>query len=311
MEAPDGRERGRTLLLVGAGPIGLAASSAAVDDGVATVVGVVDPDPEARESAQDLLDCPGFASLPIRVGKVADVAIVAFSSNAVATAPTVLSLLENGCHVVTTCEGLAFPDTDIAQRLTTAATANDVSVVVTGANPGFVMDRLASVVALAGRNVREVSVTRRLDTRTRRGPLVAKTGRGLTEVEFRALAAAGRLGHMGLPESARLIADALGWREQDLTSTLEPVLDGQGEVLGQHQLLTLQADAGRRVVMDLEMSWGAESPGDSIAVRGEFDLDVEVKGGYPGDKGTTAMVVRAVDGIERRMPGFHRPTDYR
>jgi hypothetical protein len=80
-------------------------------------------------------------------------------------------------------------------------------------------------------------------------------------------------------------------------------------VLGQHQVFTLVADGSRRLVFDLEMSWGARDPGDWISASGEFDLEVEVHGGYPGDEGTTAMVVRAISSIAHRSPGFYRPTD--
>lgn len=171
------------------------------------------------------------------------------------------------------------------------------------------MHRLATMVAIAGRDVHTVTVVRRLDTRTRRGPLVAKTGYGLPVEEFRALAGAGRLGHVGLAESANLVAEELGWNQRQSTSTLEPVLDANGDVLGQHQVFTLDAEGSKRLVFDLEMSWGAPDPGDRITASGEFDIDVEVHGGYPGDEGTTAMVVRGISTITQRSPGFYRPTD--
>lgn len=183
------------------------------------------------------------------------------------------------------------------------------SVVVTGANPGFVMDQFVTTVALAGRNVNAIRVQRRLDTRTRRGPLVAKTGCGLPVDDFTTQAAAGQLGHVGLRESARLVAESLGWEIEETRSVLEPVLGDTGEVLGQHQIFTLAADRARTLVFDLEMSWGAPDPGDRIVVSGEFDIDVEIHGGYPGDEGTTAMVVRAIEMIARRTPDFYRPTD--
>jgi hypothetical protein len=299
----------RTLLLVGAGPIGLSAASAATSDGVARVIAVVDPDEQARHTASQTFACPTYPSIADIGPELPDVALVAFSSKADVTASTINELLIRGCHVVTTCEELAFPNDEVRGSLLDAALAAGVAVVATGANPGFVMDRLATTVALAGRNVATVKVVRRLDTKTRRGPLVTKTGYGLPVEEFRALADAGRVGHMGLSESAHLVAEALGWEPQDTSSLLEPVLSDTGDVLGQHQIFTLHAGGARTLEFDLEMSWGAAEPGDRITVTGDFAIDVEVHGGYPGDAGTTAMVVQAISTIERRAPGFYRPTD--
>ncbi|MDA2980001.1 MAG: Gfo/Idh/MocA family oxidoreductase [Actinomycetota bacterium] len=299
----------QTLLLVGAGPIGLAAALAAASDGAARVIGVIDPEEQARQKAGEMLNCTTYPSLADLEGERPDVALVAFTSAAAATVPTVISLVARGCHVVTTCEELAYPPEDLRDELVAAAKVAGVAIVVTGANPGFVMDRLATVVALAGRNVHAVTVVRRLDTRTRRGPLVAKTGYGLPVEEFRALAGEGRLGHVGLKESANLVAEELGWSPRQSTSTLEPVLGDNGEVLGQHQVFTIDAEGSKTLVFDLEMSWGAPDPGDRITVNGDFDIDIEVHGGYPGDEGTTAMVVRAIGTIGQRSSGFYRPTD--
>src|SRR6058998_3894311 len=53
------------------------------------------------------------------------------------------SLLERGCHVVSTCEELSFPlDQKIRAELQHAARAANVTLLGTGVNPGFVMDKL-------------------------------------------------------------------------------------------------------------------------------------------------------------------------
>ena len=87
----------QTLLLVGAGPIGLTAASAAASDGVARVIGVIDPDEQARQNAGEILACTTYPSLADLEGECPDVALVEFISSTAAAAPTVMSLVANGC----------------------------------------------------------------------------------------------------------------------------------------------------------------------------------------------------------------------
>ena len=87
----------QTLLLVGAGPIGLTAASAAASDGVARVIGVIDLDEQARQNAGEILACTTYPSLADLEGECPDVALVEFISSTAAAAPTVMSLVANGC----------------------------------------------------------------------------------------------------------------------------------------------------------------------------------------------------------------------
>ena len=91
----------------------------------------------------------------------------------------------------------------------------------------------------------------------RRGPLRAKVGAGLTRAEFVAGVAAKKLGHVGLSESAAIIALGLGLPIDEITETIKPVLaevetDGvaPGRVLGLHQVAIVQAgDEGIRFLL--------------------------------------------------------------
>src|SRR5207244_1542550 len=58
-------------------------------------------------------------------------------------APQLQSLLERGCHVVSTCEELSFPiDREIREELQQVARRHNTTLLGTGVNPGFVMDKL-------------------------------------------------------------------------------------------------------------------------------------------------------------------------
>ncbi len=299
------------LVLVGAGPIGISAAAAAVADGVVDRVrAVADPDAEARQAAMGRFGAEGYArAAELPEAEEGDWALVAFSSRAAVTAPVILRLVGIGYHVVTTCEELARPDQHVKEAVRSAAVSDGRRVIATGANPGFVMDRLVVALAAGARAVHRIDVTRRLDTAQRRAPLVARTGRGLTPDEFAAQVAARRLGHVGLMASAKLVARSLLWPTGDVNETIEPVLDGDGKVAGLHQRAVLRTPEGGVLDFDLVMAWDVADPRDSIHVHGSPEIRVEIPGGYHGDEGTTAQVVNAIGRYNQVPPGFYRSID--
>ena len=126
-------------------------------------------------------DVPGYVStLDVPAAREGDRALVAFSSSAEETAPAILRLVSAGYHVVTTAEEMAWPPRHIWEAMHTAAKSHRRTIIMTGANPGFVMDRLPLVAVSASRGVKHITVRRRVDSATRRDTLVAKTGRGLS-----------------------------------------------------------------------------------------------------------------------------------
>ncbi len=302
---------GMRLVLVGAGPVGRSAAIAAVSDGVAAEIScIVDPDPRARELACAELSARCVAKLAeLPPAQPDDAAIVAVSSSAEVTAPEIVRLVSLGYHVVTTCEELADPGPHVRRGIEASAHSDRRVVVATGANPGFVMDRLPVVAGQATRSVRSVRITRVVDTSTRRDRLVDKTGRGLTPEAFADGVAAGEIGHVGMVESARLVAQGLGWGIQDVAETIEPIVTRGGVVEGLHQTIVLRTPDDQSISLDLVMSWGAPDPRDEVILDGEPPITLRIDGGYHGDLGTTASVVRALALIPHLDPGFYRPTD--
>src|SRR4029077_20857612 len=70
-------------------------------------------------------------------------------------------LLERGCHVVSTCEELSFPlDQTIRADLQQTARANNVTLLGTGVNPGFVMDKLPLTVTSVCQRIDAIQIVR-------------------------------------------------------------------------------------------------------------------------------------------------------
>jgi 4-hydroxy-tetrahydrodipicolinate reductase len=176
-------------------------------------------------------------------------------------------------------------------------------------NPGFVMDRLPLTLAAACVRVDHVHVTRIVDAAKRRGPLRAKVGAGLTVEEFQAGVAARRLGHRGFSESCALVGLGLGLPLDDIRTTIDPVVADRpgiaaGRVAGLRQS-AVGVRGGREIVrLDLEMSIAAPDPRDAIVIQGDPPLDVVIRGGTHGDRGTVGTVLSAIPAVVAAPPGL-------
>lgn len=247
------------------------------------------------------------------------------SSSIAACLPELLTAVEAGAHVVSSCEELSYPwmrAPEEAARLDAAAKAAGVAVVGTGVNPGFAMDYLPVVLSGAAKRVDSVRVRRVQDAGLRRAPLQAKVGAGLTRAEFDDRVAAGTMGHVGLTESAQAVAAALGWDPAAVAETIEPVVTPvatpsafgtiePGRIAGIEQVAVIHADGLERVRLELTMAVGIGPSLDDIWLTGDPDLRLSVPGGLHGDLATAAVVVNTVDSIRHAEPGLRVMSDLR
>jgi len=224
-------------------------------------------------------------------------------------------LLSRGCHVVSTCEELSFPlDAAIREDLQQVARANNVTLLGTGVNPGFVMDKLPLTVTSVCQRVDEVQIIRIQNASTRREPLQRKVGAGMTTDEFRAAVDAGKIKHMGLRESLMMVGNGLGVEFESVSDEkIEPIVAPReivtqylkvapGQVAGVHQVIY---GKGRiNVSLELRMYVGAEDvAADRVIVKGVPDVEMEIKGGVHGDRATAAMVVNSIPRVVVARPG--------
>jgi 2,4-diaminopentanoate dehydrogenase len=313
------------VALVGLGPIGVEVGRAVLGRSGIEILGAADPAPDkAGRMLGELLG--GDAPFPVAPSTRAlysltapgrsprDVVLLCTGSRLESVAPQIVEAVEAGFHVVSTCEELSFPDlkhAELAQKIDATARQHHVGVLGTGVNPGLVMDRLALAAASACVKVEKVKVTRVVDAAKRRGPLRAKVGAGLSKEEFEAGVGARRLGHVGLSESAAMIAVGLGFPIDEITETIEPVLADRetegvaaGRVRGLHQIALVRAMGEMKVELDLTMAVG-EDAFDRIEIQGDPPVNLTVTGGFHGDRATVGCVVNAVPFIVQAPPGVH------
>jgi len=313
------------VVVMGLGFIGQEIARAAFASPEVELVGAVDTNPQlAGKKLGELIGIPGVkvkitSDLKEAVGKnKGAVLLQATGSRLPQVAEQLLEAFKLGMSVVSTCEELAFPylkHPELAEKLDRAAQKAGVSVLGTGVNPGFVMDRLVATAGAVCGEVRHVSVTRIVDARTRREALQRKIGAGLTEDEFDALAEKEQIGHVGLMESAALCALGLGMdcddfeeeilaviADEDITGGAFPVK--KGRVAGIFQTASGLSEGQEKVRLELTLALGAEPVGDRIVIDGEPRVELLIQGGVEGDRATAHLVVNAAPRVTVADPGL-------
>ena len=171
------------------------------------------------------------------------------------------------------------------------------------------MDRLPLTLAAACVRVDHVHVTRIVDAAKRRAPLRAKVGAGLTVEEFEPASPRGASATAGSPSPARSSASGWGCRSTTSARRSSPVVADRpgipaGRVAGLRQS-AVGVRGGREIVrLDLEMSIAAPDPRDAIVIQGDPPLDVVIRGGTHGDRGTVGTVLSAIPAVIAAPPGL-------
>ncbi len=274
------------------------------------VLAIVDSDPEkvgrtVRELSgmnSDVRIAPSVESITLAG---IDVGVFATRSRLAQIASELGYVIGKGVDVVTTSEEVAYPayaGAEVSIKLDALAKERGVSLVGVGVNPGFVMDWVPAVVASASKNPVSIHVVRSVNVTRRRSQLQAKTGVGVTKTKFERGLAEGTLGHVGLLESAHLIALSLGSELEEMKSGVFPVLGSEDYVMGVRQFAEGRAGSCR-IRLDLEMTI-TSADFDVIEVKGEPNIKLRFENGVFGDSATIALTVHAVERVGAARPGL-------
>ncbi|MEE9199206.1 MAG: dihydrodipicolinate reductase, partial [Dehalococcoidia bacterium] len=300
---------------IGCGPIGCAVAELALQRPNIELVGSIDIDKD--KVGKDLGQVIGLDKRVgiavsddldgILSGAGADVVFHHTSSSLKAVAPQLKHLAELGVNVVSTTEELAYPyryHPELAAEIDREARANQVTILSTGVNPGYVMDTWPLSITAVSQEVRKVKVVRIQDASPRRLPFQKKIGAGRTTEEFQKLVDAGTLRHVGLPESIAMVAAGLGWELDDITETIEPIIAKErvqsqyitvepGQAAGVRQVGRGLRGGEEIITMEFEAYLGAPESYEAVYLTGTPNKEVIVKGGTHGDIATAAIVVNA------------------
>jgi 4-hydroxy-tetrahydrodipicolinate reductase len=257
------------------------------------------------------------------LAKEADIVLIATGSFTKEVFPQIKQAVESGKNVICIAEEMAYPqqqERELAEEIDRLAKENNVTVLGTGINPGFVLDTL--IIALTGvcTHVEKIEAAR-INDLSPFGPTVMKTqGVGTTVEEFKKGIEEGHIvGHVGFPESMALIAKALGWELDEIKETKEPIISKvyrktkyvevyPGMVAGCKHIAygimngktVIKLEHPQQVLPELE---GVET-GDYINIYGTPNVNMAIKPEIPGGIGTIAMAVNSIINVIKGKPGL-------
>lgn len=260
--------------------------------------------------------------------KCCDVALLATDSFVKNAFDRLKYCLEQKVNVISIAEEMAYPmaqSPELAAELDRIAKANGVTILGTGINPGFVLDYL--ILALTGpcETVGSIYAKRVNDLSPFGRAVMREQGVGITTDEFKSRMAEGSLaGHVGFPESIRMIADGLGVPIEKVEQTKDPIISSTeretpyakvepGNLAGVRQRGFGYADGKLFIEMDhpQQIQPGKEniSTGDFIQIHGTPEINLQINPEIPGGIGTIAMAVNMIPHVINARPGLKTMLD--
>jgi 4-hydroxy-tetrahydrodipicolinate reductase len=254
------------------------------------------------------------------------VVLAATTAYAAEAATQLLPILSRGISVITIAQELVYPIGDsvaVAQSLDMAGRASGARITAVGVNPGFAMDLVPLVMSAACWHVRGIAVERKVDFSPYGPDEMAHIGAGLTPEAFRLGVARGDIGHIGLLESASMVAGYLAVDLDELVQTTSPIVARSerrtttvtvpnGRVCGFTQEVVGTLGGQQRVrftmcgILNPRPEEDGFTLGDCATLYGSPDVEIRMMRG-PCDCGglaTAAIAVNAIPRVLAAAPGF-------
>jgi len=298
------------------------------------IVGAVDINPEIV--GKDLGEVLGRERLGVVISDAADRVISETGPDVVLhttmsylrqTYGQFVQILGHGVNCISTCEELSYPyateeGAEYAAKLDALAKEKGATLLGTGINPGFLMDTLPITLTGVCTEVDRIYVTRQMDAATRRVPFQKKIGAGLTVEEFRRKIENHEItGHVGLEQSIKMIADALGWELDEIrVDPVEPVVLDR-DVASDAIKVPKGFNAGSKqkaygvrggeavITLDFRAYIGAPEEYDSVVIDGVPPISQRISPCVHGDYGTIAITANMIPHVINAEPGFKTMKD--
>ncbi|MEN1759245.1 2,4-diaminopentanoate dehydrogenase [Anoxynatronum sibiricum] len=325
------------VIIWGIGAMGSGMAKMLLEKKGVDIVGVCSRRSHVGENLFDVLEIDAAGRQPIIVTndidtlvkqKSADVVLVATDSFTRDTFDKIKKVAENGINVISIAEEMAFPkaqEPELAEKMDQIAKENNVTILGTGINPGFVLDLL--ILALTGtcETVDYIKASRVNDLSPFGTAVMKGQGVGLTEEAFMSGVESGEVvGHVGFPESISMVAEGLGWKISKIEQTREPIIStvaretkyvsvDPGNVAGCRHCATGEVDGEVKIDMEhpqqIHPNLEGQDTGDYIWVRGVPNIDMQIKPEIPGGIGTIAMAVNMIPHVINSRPGLKTMMD--
>ncbi|MCS7143109.1 MAG: dihydrodipicolinate reductase [Aigarchaeota archaeon] len=318
------------VIVQGLGFIGRLTARACVEKGL-DLVGCTDVDEELV--GKDLGDLIGLERTGVRVtadleqvveNERADFLISCTTSFVDEAYSHFMPALRRGINVISTCETLVYPYhryPEVAERIDAMARENGARVIGAGINPGYLLDVLPAFLTAPIQRINRIRCTRQVDASKRRPSFRRKIGLGLTEGEFAESLKVGKItGHVGMTESALLLADCLKVRVVEVTESQTPILARadlgvNGAPIRSRTVAGIEARSSVRSdeCLEIELVFRAGvslEEYEEVSIEGEPSV-VWRSSGVPGDVSTAAYIVNLIPRVLELSPGLRLVSDLR
>jgi 4-hydroxy-tetrahydrodipicolinate reductase len=259
---------------------------------------------------------------------VCDVVLLATDSFTKQAFPKLQYVLEQGVDVISTAEEMSYPqagEPELAKALDAIAKAHGATVLGCGINPGMMMDLLVVMMTGVMADVQSIEVAR-INSLSPFGPTVMEEqGVGLTQAEFARKQQSGHLaGHVGFRESARMIADAIGWKLDSFSQTMAPIVTDvdrrspygealKGNVAGVDMNAFASVGQESKIRLShpqqIEPQLGGVATGDYIKIKGSPEVNLAIHPEIDGGIGTIAVCVNMIPHVLNARPGLKTMLD--
>ncbi len=228
----------------------------------------------------------------------ADMVLHLTAPNVDETETEIMKAIAAGCNVISMADiRLIYPWADyseLGQRIDEVAKKNDVTFLATGRGPGFILDLVPIFFTGVCEHVRKIRIKRVSDAAGRSEAMLKQNGIGLTVEEFKKAVAGGALDYyVSFKASFHMIADALGWKLDEIRQTMEPLTSNKPKKVAEGvqiepgkvyswRLLMSGIKEGEEVLSSESMTVidpkeeGLEV-GNTISFEGEPNMEVVVK----------------------------------
>ncbi len=237
-------------------------------------------------------------------------------------------IVERGINAISIAEEMACPaaqEPELAKQLDEMARKHNVTILGTGINPGFVLDQLVINLSGACLNVKHIEASRINDLSPFGKTVMETQGVGTTPEVFAAGIKDGSIvGHIGFPESIRMISDAIGLGVDKIDETREPIISNThretpvvkvepGMVAGCRHI-AVGYSKGVEVIklihpQQIHPHVEKVDTGDYIKIQGDPNINMSIKPEIPGGKGTMAVAVNMIPLVVKAPAGLKRMSD--
>jgi 4-hydroxy-tetrahydrodipicolinate reductase len=256
-----------------------------------------------------------------------DVVIMATRSRLADVMPQLrIALAARPRAILCTAEELAWVEPGpVRDELEMLAADAGTALVATGVNPGFVLDLWPLVASGLAWDITSIHAHRISDVSAFAPATRMRLGLDHTPGSFAAGVTDGSVvGHLGFPESLRILAARMGRSIDRIRMRTDPVMadrryelpDGvieAGRTIGASQRAEAWIDGAPWITVELMVHGAPRDAGvppiDDIRIEGTHPIHVRVDPGAPGVRGTAALLVNGIPRALAAPAGLYAPGD--